>query len=59
MFSENATKQLILEIVKEKNVSKLFIEPHLKHRMGLFNSKIRYHGCQAVRHDDHIHFQIK
>ena len=57
-FSEKATKQLVLEIVKQKNVSMLLIEPHLKTRMGLTNSKIRYHGCHAVRHDDHIHFQI-
>ena len=58
-FSEKATKQLVLEIVKQKNVSMLLIEPHLKTRMNLTNSKIRYHGCHAVRHDDHIHFQIK
>ncbi len=57
-FSEKATKQLVLEIVKQKNVGMLLIEPHLKTRMGLTNSKIRYHGCHAVRHDDHIHFQI-
>ncbi|MFT5619364.1 MAG: hypothetical protein ACI85I_002607, partial [Arenicella sp.] len=38
---------------------KVFIEPHLKTRLGLENySKIRFHGCQAVRHDDHIHVQL-
>lgn len=58
-FSEKATKELVLEIVKQKNVNMLLIEPHLKTRMQLTHSKIRYHGCHAVRHDDHIHFQIR
>lgn len=58
-FSERATKDLILEILKQPSTGKLFIEPHLKTRLKLKNQKIRYHGCQAVRHDDHIHFQLK
>ena len=59
LFSERATKDLILEILKQPSTGKLFIEPHLKIRLKLKNQKIRYHGCQAVRHDDHIHFQLK
>ncbi|QVY65309.1 hypothetical protein [Polaribacter sp. Q13] len=58
-ISEKATKNLILQILKEDAVSKIFIEPHLKNRLNLNHSKIRFHGCGAVRHDDHIHFQIK
>ncbi len=57
-LSEKATKNLILEILKHKNVSKVFIEPHLKNRLKINNNRIRFHGCKAVRHDDHIHFQI-
>ncbi|ARV16496.1 hypothetical protein [Polaribacter sp. SA4-12] len=58
-LSEKATKKLILKILENNKVSKVFIEPHLKSRLNLNNSKIRFHGCGAVRHDDHIHFQIK
>jgi len=58
-LDKNATKDVVQFITAETTVSKLFIEPHLKQRLGLRNSKIRFHGCQAVRHDDHIHFQIK
>lgn len=58
-FSEGATKDLILAILKQPSTGKIFIEPHLKTRLNLKNNKIRYHGCQAVRHDDHIHFQLK
>lgn len=58
-FSKEGTKNLIQLIVKEQGVGKLFIEPHLKTRMQLNNDKIRFHGCHAVRHDDHIHFQMR
>ena len=58
-ISEKATKNLIIHILKEDAISKIFIEPHLKNRFNIRNSKIRFHGCGAVRHDDHIHFQVK
>ncbi len=57
-LSEKGTRDLINLILEQKDVAKLFIEPHLKTRLNLANQKIRFHGCQAVRHDDHIHFQI-
>jgi murein endopeptidase len=53
------TKLLVEVLLKFDNMEKIFIEPHLKSRLGLTNSKIRYHGCGAVRHDDHIHIQVK
>ncbi len=59
VFSEKGTKTLINSILKNKSLGKLFIEPHLKKRMNLAHDKIRYHGCRAVRHDDHIHLQLK
>ncbi len=58
-FSKKGTKRLIKSILKNKNLGKLFIEPHLKSRMNLKNNRIRYHGCRSVRHDDHIHVQLK
>ncbi len=59
VFSEKGTKELINGMLRYKNLEKLFIEPHLKKRMRLIHAKIRYHGCGAVRHDDHIHLQLK
>lgn len=58
-FSEIGTKKLILNLLKNTTLGKIFIEPHLKKRLGLYHKKIRYHGCRAVRHDDHIHLQLK
>lgn len=54
------TKTLIRLLAEHQLTSKIFIEPHLKERWRLSNyRKTRFHGCQAVRHDDHIHTQIK
>ena len=58
-FSKKGTRELSNLIVKQSEIGKLFIEPHLKKRMNLNNGKVRFHGCRAVRHDDHIHFQLK
>ncbi len=56
-FDEERTADLVNAILAN-NVGKIFIEPHLKTRMGLYHNKIRFHGCHAVRHDDHIHIQL-
>jgi hypothetical protein len=52
------TKDLIRFILKNSQVEKIFLEPHLKKRWNLNASKIRFQGCHSVRHDDHIHIQI-
>ncbi|WP_299364722.1 hypothetical protein [Winogradskyella sp.] len=58
-FDRENTKALIQGILYQTNNEKLFIEPYLKEQLGLQSySEIRFHGCQAVRHDDHIHLQI-
>tara|TARA_R110002050_G_scaffold300769_1_gene472407 strand:+ start:39127 stop:39909 length:783 start_codon:yes stop_codon:yes gene_type:complete len=59
-IDELKTKKLIKQLLSNSNTKKIFIEPHLKQSLGLGNeTKIRFHGCQAVRHDDHIHLETK
>lgn len=58
-FDATRTKRLVELFARENSIGKIFIEPHLKSRLGLTSPKIRFHGCQAVRHDDHIHVQLK
>lgn len=54
------TKTLIQGLLYRSKNSKIFIEPYLKKELALSKyDNIRFHGCQAVRHDDHIHFEIK
>ncbi len=58
-FDEEANRQLLKEIADHRKIRKIFIEPHLKTRLRLqLEHKIRFHGCAAVRHDDHIHLEM-
>lgn len=57
-FDEIRTKRLLEILCENRSIGKIFIEPHLKSRMNLQSNKIRFHGCGAVRHDDHIHIQL-
>ncbi|MFT5336367.1 MAG: CheY-like chemotaxis protein [Luteibaculaceae bacterium] len=58
-FSESGTKSLILNVLNKSIVDKMFLEPHLVSRLNVHHEKVRFHGCRAVRHDDHIHIQVK
>jgi len=58
LFDSIRTKKLVMLFASQKNIGKVFIEPHLKTRLNLNSDKIKFHGCRAVRHDDHIHVQI-
>ncbi len=58
-FNESKTKELVLLWANQDGIGKIFIEPHLVARLHLSHPKIRFHGCHAVRHDDHLHVQLK
>jgi hypothetical protein len=53
------TRELVNLLASQQTIEKIFIEPHLKIRLNLTTEKIRFHGCKAVRHDDHIHVQLR
>lgn len=54
-MDEQHTRALLKLLVTE--AQKILLEPHLKKRMGLDSATIRFQGCHAARHDDHIHVQ--
>jgi hypothetical protein len=58
VFDEIRTQALIRHCAKQPALGKIFLEPHLKSRLNLNYKKIRFHGCHAVRHDDHVHLQL-
>jgi len=59
IFDDTRTKYMVNLFASNPSIDKIFIEPHLKTRLNLSSEKIRFHGCQAVRHDDHLHVQLK
>jgi len=59
VFNKERTKDMINYFVSQDRIGIIFLEPHLKARLKLTSGKIRFHGCHAVRHDDHLHIQLK
>ena len=56
------TAQAILWLAtagRELGVSKILLEPHLKAAFELGHQAIRFQGCRATRHDDHIHIEVE
>jgi hypothetical protein len=39
-------------------MERILLEPYLATRLGVASPLIRFQGCRAARHDDHIHIQI-
>lgn len=52
------TTALIRALLADPRLGKLFVEPPLAARLGLAAEKLRFQGCRAARHDDHIHVQL-
>jgi hypothetical protein len=59
VFNKTATADLIEIMVGHDRVEKIFLEPYLKRNLGISHAKVRFQGCHSVRHDDHIHLQIR
>ncbi len=55
-LDEDRTRALIETLIADRRVRRILIEPHLERRLGLWgHPKLRFAGCQAARHDDHLH----
>ena len=58
VIHEQATSELVQALADHRMTGKIFIEPFLKTRWHISSDKVRFHGCQAVSHADHIHVQL-
>ncbi|RVU36945.1 hypothetical protein EOI86_14755 [Hwanghaeella grinnelliae] len=52
------TRFALQTLASDPRIGKIFVEPHLLARLRLDGPKFRFQGCNAARHDDHIHFQL-
>lgn len=43
---------------RQFGVKEVLIEPHMAKRLGVTSPLIRFQGCLAARHDDHIHVEV-
>jgi hypothetical protein len=59
-LDEVRTRDLIAALSADPAVRRIFIEPHLKTRLGFAHDpKVRFAGCRAARHDDHLHVDFR
>jgi hypothetical protein len=59
MLDAERTRAMILWLKARPEVTRIFIEPHLSDRLGVSGGKVRFQGCPAARHDDHLHVEIR
>lgn len=57
-LDEPRTANLLRALIRSPDVKRIFIEPHLRRRLGVDHAKMRFQGCRAARHDDHIHVEF-
>lgn len=48
----------LVEKGPEYGVGKILLEPHMVKRLAVASPMIRFQGCRAARHDDHIHVEV-
>ena len=59
VFDHQRNKDYLRILATLPRTGKILLEPHLKTRLGLSGyGKVRFHGCHAVKHDDHLHLQL-
>lgn len=57
-LDEDRMRHALQWLADKPVVSRVFLEPHLVGRLGVHAAKIRFQGCRAARHDDHLHFEV-
>lgn len=58
-LDEARNTAVLRSLSSDDRVGKIFVEPHLVQTLGVAHPSIRFQGCRAARHDDHIHFQLR
>jgi hypothetical protein len=49
----------LVETDPSHGVSRVLVEPHIAERLGIAAPILRFQGCRAARHDDHIHVEVE
>jgi hypothetical protein len=58
-LDEARMRDLLHVLSEDARVGKVFVEPHLAAGLGVAHPRIRFQGCRAARHDDHVHMQLR
>jgi len=53
------TRRLLAAALRHPAIDRGLIEPHLQRTLGVRSPRLRFQGCRAARHDDHVHLQLR
>lgn len=59
VLDEERTRALILWWKARPETTRILVEPYLAERLDVGGGVVQFQGCQAARHDDHLHVQVK
>jgi len=57
-LDKKRTRAALVWLSRDPRVKKILVEPHILTAINYRHPKIRFQGCNAARHDDHIHIQL-
>ncbi|MGF1446889.1 MAG: hypothetical protein ACFBRM_11920 [Pikeienuella sp.] len=57
-LDEGRMRSALRWLAADPRIGKVLIEPHLERSIGVASAKLRFQGCRAARHDDHLHLQL-
>ncbi len=58
-FEPERTRVLVANLAGDPRIGRMFLEPHLASSLGVRGEKVRFQGCRAARHDDHLHVELR
>lgn len=61
-LDEPATATMVEWLIRHgpgAGLERMLLEPHLQRRLGVASPLLRFQGCRAARHDDHLHIQVR
>jgi hypothetical protein len=53
------TRAALAWLRSDGRARRVFLEPHLADRLRLESNFVRFQGCNAARHDDHFHVELR
>ena len=58
-LEDGRTRTALIWLQRDGRARRAFLEPHLVDRLRLDPSFVRFQGCNAARHDDHFHIELR
>ena len=58
-LDEAGTAAFLKDLSASPSVARILVEPHIASRLGIEHPRLRFQGCAAARHDDHIHIAFR